>query len=102
MDKAFVLALVLGLFLHGAAAAAPDAALSGKELFHYSDWTREQRSCAGCHPEGKGLANISDFDDAMLRTIVNACIRDALKAPMLPRDDPRLDALVRYLRSLKH
>ncbi len=99
--KQLLLTLSLSLILMPTSSmAVPAPGMSGEELFSFDKWSSTGRSCAGCHPEGKGLESIGDFDDMMLKDIINACIRDALKAPMLVEDATELTNLKNYIRSL--
>lgn len=73
----------------------------GKTLFEASNLGSNGKSCASCHPEGKGLTEVAAYDDGMLREMVNFCIRDALKGKMLSADAQELEALMRYVRSFE-
>lgn len=72
----------------------------GQTLFEATTLGRSGNSCAGCHSGGKGLQEISAYDDDMLKEMINFCIRDALKGTMLSPEAQELEALLRYLRSL--
>lgn len=72
----------------------------GKTLFHATSLGTNGKSCASCHPDGKGLQEIEAYDEGMLREMVNFCIRDALKGEMLPLDSQEIIAMERYLRTL--
>ncbi len=93
--------LALSIFVAGGAVAfeGPTAGM-GKTLFESSALGQTDRSCATCHTGGKGLERIGDFDDAMLKDIVNACIRDALKGDPIDTESTEMNALILYLRSL--
>ncbi|RME37699.1 MAG: cytochrome C [Deltaproteobacteria bacterium] len=84
----------------GRATEAPGREL-GKALFDSVAMSPAGKSCASCHPEGKGLEEIDAYDDGMLKEMINFCIRDALKGQMLPEDSQELESLLLYLRSLK-
>ncbi len=73
---------------------------TGAELFHSTELGKNGKSCASCHPAGKGLEKIGDFDETMLKEIINFCIRDAMKGEMLPPESVQLSRLEKYLRSL--
>ena len=74
---------------------------AGEASFHSNALGTSDRSCNDCHPAGKGLEKIADYDSTMLREIINFCIRDALKGEMLPLEAPELKALETYLRNLQ-
>ncbi|RMF46844.1 MAG: cytochrome C [Deltaproteobacteria bacterium] len=94
-----VLALHLGC---GSAIATenPNREL-GKALFESTALASNGKSCASCHPDGKGLQELDAYDDNMLREMINFCIRDALKGKMLPNDAQELESMRLYLRSLQ-
>jgi cytochrome c len=72
----------------------------GKALFESTDLGSNGKSCASCHPDGKGLAETGVYDDLMLREMINFCIRDALKGKMFALESRELDAMLSYLRIL--
>jgi cytochrome c len=76
----------------------PLRAETAEQLFHSTALGSNGKSCATCHPQGKGLEKIADYDDATLREIINFCIRDALKGELLPEKSAELRALGSYLR----
>jgi len=73
----------------------------GRALFESTRLGKSGRSCAVCHPEGKGLDKVGDFSDAELKDIINACVRDALQGPLFPDDSQELTALMLHVRSLQ-
>jgi cytochrome c len=77
---------------------SPLKAETAEQLFHSTSLGSNGKSCATCHPQGKGLERIADYDDATLRDIINFCIRDALQGEMLPAEAAELRALGSYLR----
>ena len=79
------------------AVEAPSLEL-GRTLFEATDLGSKQRSCATCHPQGKGLEQVGDFTDAELKDIINACIRDALGGRQLAPDSQEMNALAAYVR----
>jgi len=81
------------------AVEAPTADL-GKTLFESARLGSNGKSCSSCHPDGKGLEEISAYDDGQLKEMINFCIRDALKGRMFASDAQELDAMLAYLRSL--
>ncbi len=88
------------LFLALSPAFGEQALEQGKRLFATTELGKAGKSCASCHPHGKGLEEIDAYDDGMLKEMINFCIRDALKGPMLQLDSRELEAMRVYLRSL--
>lgn len=72
----------------------------GKKLFHSEDLGSNNKSCASCHPDGKGLEEIDAYDNGMLKEMINFCIRDALDGEMIDPDSTELESMRLYLRSL--
>lgn len=95
------LILVIGILfmtgLHAHAIEAPSLSL-GKTLFDSVEIGTKGRSCTTCHPHGKGLDMIGDFNDTELKDIINACLRDALGAEMISPESQEMNALVSYVR----
>lgn len=77
---------------------AGEESISGEKLFHSTSLGTTGKSCSTCHPQGKGLEQSGDYDDAILREFVNFCIRDAMKGKMLPEGSEELRTLGSYLR----
>ena len=95
---------LLGLLLSYAlpAMAVEMATLDmGRSLFESTQLGTSDRSCATCHPGGKGLEQVDDFSDAELKDIINACIRDALHGTKLTDDSRELNALLLYVRTFQ-
>lgn len=93
--------VILGAAALAAAVEGPTAEL-GKTLFESTRLGSNGKSCASCHPRGKGLAEIDAYDDGQLKEMINFCIRDALKGRMFAMDSQELEAMLAYLRSLSH
>jgi mono/diheme cytochrome c family protein len=72
----------------------------GKALFASTELGSNGKSCASCHPDGKGLAETGAYDDLMLKEMINFCIRDALKGKMFALESQELDSMLSYLRTL--
>ena len=93
--------LVIGmLFMTGFYAHAietPSLSL-GKALFDSAELGTKSRSCATCHPQGKGLDKVGDFNDAELKDIINACLRDAIGSQTISLESQEMNALVGYVR----
>ena len=73
----------------------------GKSLFESTELGSKQLSCAGCHPQGKGLDQIGDFNDEELKDIINACIRDAMGGALIGLDSPEMTALHGYVSTFQ-
>ena len=91
--------LMFALALSAAATEGPSVEL-GKSLFESTNLGSNGKSCATCHPSGKGLQNIGSYDDAKLKKIVNSCVQNALKGKAFSPDTQELDSLLTYLRTL--
>jgi hypothetical protein len=73
----------------------------GKILFESVELGTKDRSCATCHPHGKGLNMIGDFNDTELKDIINACLRDALGGQPISLESQEMNALVAYVRKFQ-
>ena len=101
MNKSIV---VVGILLmtgfHAYAIEAPSLSL-GKMIFESTELGTKGRSCNSCHPQGKGLSMVGDFNDTELKDIINACLRDALGADTISPDSQEMNALVGYVRKFQ-
>jgi cytochrome c peroxidase len=100
--KKLIIALSL-LLMTGICAQATEAPTLdlGKTLFESTALGSTGRSCATCHPQGKGLSRVGDFSDAELKDIINACLRDALHAEMISVESQEMDSLLAYVRKFQ-
>lgn len=101
MNKSIILLAVLlvtGFCAH--ATEAPTKEL-GKTLFESTEIGTRGRACATCHPQGKGLELVGDFNDTELKDIINACFRDAMGAKLISPDSQEMDALLVYVRGFQ-
>jgi cytochrome c len=73
----------------------------GKTLFESSELGTKNRSCSSCHPQGKGLDLVGDFDDEELKDIINACIRDAQGGKLISTESQEMQALLSYVRKFQ-
>lgn len=96
----FPLAMILTSVLSAMAVeiATPEM---GRALFESNQLGKSGRSCAACHPDGKGLEKVGDFTDAELKDIINACVRDALQGTLFSGDSQELNALLLHVRSFQ-
>jgi mono/diheme cytochrome c family protein len=83
----------------GPATEGPTVAM-GQALFESTALGSNGKSCASCHPAGKGLEEIGAYDDPVLKEMINFCIRDALEGKMFALDSQELDSMLLYLRTL--
>lgn len=93
----FTLALIMAT-LQSSMAAEITAPEIGRDLFGSTQLGKSGGSCAGCHPDGKGLDKVGDFSDTELKDIINACVRDALHGTLFHDDSRELNALMLYVR----
>jgi mono/diheme cytochrome c family protein len=85
-----------------AAAAAPEPTVArGAEIFASPALGTSGETCAGCHPAGKGIEDLGEYDDNRLAEVVNACITKPLQGQALAADSVEMRSLILYLRSLK-
>ena len=94
----FSLFLLLGV--HGQANEAPSLSL-GKTLFESRQLGTKGTSCQTCHPQGKGLEMVGDFNDEELKDIINACLRDAMGGKLISVESQEMVALHDYVREFK-
>ena len=73
----------------------------GEKLFQDNSLGTNNKSCATCHPDGKGLEESDTYDDSMLKEMVNFCIRDALKGEMRALDSTEINSFLIYLRAFE-
>jgi cytochrome c peroxidase len=95
-----LLGILLTIGFETAAIEAPSVDL-GKTLFESAELGSRGNSCKTCHPQGKGLDKVGDFNDTELKDIINACLRDALGAAIISPDSQEMDALLAYVRSFQ-
>jgi len=100
--RSIPLLALLGLLVWAGSVTAVEAPTAelGKTLFESTRLGSNGKSCSSCHPGGRGLEEISAYDDGQLKEMINFCIRDALKGRMFASDAQELDAMLAYLRSL--
>ncbi len=101
MKKSMTLALILGIIAVGVQATEGPTLALGKTLFESTELGSKGRSCATCHPQGKGLAMVGDFNDEELKDIINACLRDAMGAKLISTESQEMEALLGYVRKFQ-
>jgi cytochrome c len=101
MNKTLIaLGILIMTVLPAQAIEAPSLSL-GKTLFEATLLGTKGKSCASCHPQGKGLAMVGDFNDMELKDIINACLRDALGGALISTDSQEMNALLAYVRKFQ-
>ena len=100
MVRYFTLIFLL-LFSSPAFATEVPTTTLGEKLFKAENLGTNGKSCASCHPGGKGLEEIDAYDDGMLKEMVNFCIRDAMKGQMMDLESTEIESFLLYLRSLE-
>lgn len=74
----------------------PSPAL-GKILFESPELGKHQKSCASCHPNGKGIHPNSR---QQILDATNACLTDRLQATALAADSQEFESLLLHIESL--
>lgn len=87
----------------------PPTAAAGKDLYHDTKLGTNGKSCATCHPGGKGLEGVSaksswsaggaSFDT--MEGAINACVKGALEGPSLSEKSFPTQSLALYLNGFK-
>ncbi|SNB45244.1 c-type cytochrome [Geobacter sp. DSM 9736] len=83
-----------------AVAAEGPSLEKGKELFGSSKLGTNGKSCATCHPGGKGLEGAARLSDSKLSEIINACIEKPLNGKALNPASQEMKSLMAYIRTL--
>jgi len=100
MRHLLLVASLLALLPAAAAATEGPTRSMGEALFASAELGSNGKSCADCHPQGKGLEELGAYDDGSLKEMVNFCIRDALAGRMFAPGSQELESMLLYLRSL--
>ena len=82
-----------------AVAGAVPSLERGKELFTGTQLGTNGKSCAGCHPDGKGLEQAAAYDEGELGQIINQCIKNPLKGNALDPASVDMKSLILYIRT---
>ena len=101
MNKLIVTLCVALLFATQTYAIESPSLSLGKTLFEANDLGTKNRSCSSCHPQGKGLELVGDFNDTELKDIINACIRDAQGGKLISTESQEMEALLSYVRKFQ-
>lgn len=96
-----IMALVVPAFLASIAMAGegPSKKL-GKELFESPKLGSNGKSCADCHPDGRGLNKAASYDADDLEIIINQCIKGPLEGNVLDPSTNDMKSLIIYIKSL--
>ena len=71
----------------------------GRELFTTPRLGTNGKSCADCHPGGRGLEEAATFETGQLEKIVNQCISRPLAGKPVSPDSPEMKSLILYMRT---
>ena len=82
---------------------------AGESLFSDSSLGKNQKTCATCHPGGKGLEgvalksqwNAGGTDFPTMEGAINACVKGALKGPSLSENSYQTKSLALYLKTFE-
>lgn len=100
MNKFLNAFLSVFLFSTVASAAEEPSIKKGHELFNSTAIASNGKSCASCHPGGKGMEEAATYDDKELAKISNQCLVKALQGKALADGSLELNSLVMYLKTL--
>ena len=99
MRKALLI-LALLVATDSALLAAEEPSLDrGRELFESNKLGTSGRSCATCHPGGKKLEWAATFEEERLATIVNNCVKKAIKGNPIPTDSSDMKSILMYIKT---
>ncbi len=101
MYRYLILTLILLTLTMTSFATEVPTIILGQKMYEANNLGSNGKSCASCHPHGKGLEEIDAYDDGMLKEMVNFCIRDAMKGRMMDLESTEIESFLLYLRSLK-
>jgi hypothetical protein len=90
----------LTLFGLTVSAAVNPTIEQGRHIFNNTSLGSNGKSCAVCHPNGKGLEDLADYGDGELIGIINHCIGSALEGKELDPTSLEIKSLIEYMRSL--
>jgi len=99
VKTAMLVAAMVGMGTAAQAAQTPSVEY-GKKLFNDPSLggATGSKSCATCHPSGKGLENA--WQNPNLAQQINTCIVGALKGKPLPLESVQMKSLILYHQSL--
>lgn len=100
MKSTVLITCALSLAATMAMAADKPSVEQGKMLFSDIALGTNGKSCASCHPNGKNLKHLSDYDAKKLEAVANKCITMALKGKALDSGSPDLESLAMYMKAL--
>ena len=100
MDRTIQAFIVMFILTAVAIAAGGPSIERGNELFNSALLGTNGKSCADCHPDGKGLEGVADYDENELAKITNQCIVKALSGKPLADGSLEMTSLVMYMNTV--
>lgn len=99
MKKSVIPFIVLICLAALAMAGSGPSLERGKELFTGTHLGTNGKSCAGCHPGGKGLERAAAYEAGALGEIINQCIKKPLNGNALDSASADMKSLIMYIRT---
>ena len=100
MKRKILVSAIIAAVAFPAMAADEASPEKGKELFSSQELGTNGRSCATCHPGGKGLEKAGGYTEGELAEIVNQCIKKPLQGKGLDLGSGEMRSLVAYIKTL--
>jgi mono/diheme cytochrome c family protein len=100
MKSAMLVSLLMAAMALPAMAADEASLEKGQQLFASKELGTNGRSCATCHPGGKGLEKAGRLSDEDLADMVNTCIKKPLQGKELDPESAEVKSLVAYIKSI--
>ena len=92
--------LVLTTLATLAAAGEAPSVERGRALFTGTTLGTNGKSCATCHPDGKGVGKAAGMDEGELARVLNGCIMKPLKGKPLDAGSTEMKSLMMYVKSV--
>ena len=74
----------------------------GQILFESTELGTVERSCSSCHTQGKGLDDVTQSDDSIIKDRINRCIRNAQDGEVLDTGSQEMEALLNYIKTFSN
>ena len=74
----------------------------GQILFESTELGTVERSCSSCHAQGKGLEDVNQSDDSIIKERINRCIRNAQGGEVLDTGSQEMEALLNYIKTFRN
>ncbi len=100
MKKAGLILCLMTAAASWALAGEQASVKRGEELFNSQQLGTNGKSCATCHPGGKGMSEAAGYKEDELAGTINQCIKKPLEGKPLAAGSSDLKSLVMYIRSL--